>query len=272
MNIPATVINAEYLEQIMSRFNDKVVLITGATSGIGKATAHAFASEGAIVVVSGRRTDRGKQVVAEIQAAGGRAEFIKADVSQETQVEAMVDAILLRHGRIDVAFNNAGVEGKMGDRTDQQTQNDYRENVDINIGGVLWSMKHEIRAMLDNGGGAIVNTASIFSQIGMPGMSLYSASKHAVIGLTRTASIEYAKDNIRVNAVSPGGVETEMFVRAAGTPEENSEGRQFFTNFHPMGRISQPEEQASAVLFLASEDASFVNGANLAVDAGWSIS
>ncbi len=256
----------------MNRFNNKIVLITGATSGIGEAAAYAFAQEGATVIVNGRRDERGEQVVARIRDNGGRAEFIRADVSRESEVEAMVSEIVSRHGRLDVAFNNAGIEGKMGDRTDQQSQDDYRENVDVNIGGVLWSMKHELQAMLKSGGGAIVNTASIFSQIGMPGMSLYSASKHAVVGLTRTASIEYAKDNIRINAVSPGGVETEMFVRAAGTPDENSEGRQFFTNFHPMGRISQPEEQAAAVLFLASDDASFVNGANLAVDSGWSIS
>ncbi|MEO1037861.1 MAG: glucose 1-dehydrogenase [Pseudomonadota bacterium] len=256
----------------MSKFNDKIVLITGATSGIGEAAAHAFAREGATVIVNGRRADRGAQVVADIEAAGGRAEFVQADVARESEVKVMVDSIVAKHGRLDIAFNNAGIEGKMGDRIDQQNEDDYRANIDINVGGVLWSMKHEIRAMLKGGGGVIVNTASIFSQIGMPGMSLYSAAKHAVVGLTRTASIEYAKDNIRINAVSPGGVETEMFVRAAGTPEENSDGRQFFTNFHPIGRISQPEEQAAAVLFLASGDASFVNGANLAVDAGWSIS
>lgn len=256
----------------MSDFENKVVLITGATSGIGAAAARAFAREGAKVVVSGRREDKGADVVNSIVAAGGEATFIRADVSEEAQVEALVAQTVALYGKIDVAFNNAGIEGQMGARLDAQTQDDYREGFDINVGGVLWSMKHELKAMQASGGGVIVNTASIFSQIGMAGMALYTAAKHAVLGMTRAASIEYAKDNIRINAVSPGGVETEMFERAAGPLKENSEGRQYFTGFHPMGRISQPSEQAEAVLFLASDKASFVNGANLAVDSGWSIS
>ena len=256
----------------MREFENKVVLITGATSGIGTAAAEAFAREGAKVVVSGRREDKGAEVVGRITDAGGNAIFIRADVSDEAQVEALVAQAVAHFGRLDVAFNNAGIEGIMGERLDAQTQKDYREGFDINVGGVLWSMKHELKAMQANGGGVIVNTASIFSQIGMAGMSLYTAAKHAVLGMTRAASIEYGKDNIRINALSPGGVETEMFERAAGPLEENSEGRQYFTDFHPMGRISQPSEQAEAVLFLASDRASFVNGANLAVDSGWSIS
>lgn len=256
----------------MTQFTNKIVLVTGATSGIGEAAAHAFAREGATVIVNGRRAHKGEAVVQAIHTAGGHAEFGQADVADEEQVARLVDEIIARHGRLDVAFNNAGIEGKMGALTADQTLEDYRTNIDVNVGGVLWAMKHEILAMLKTGGGSIVNTASIFSQIGMPGMALYTASKHAVVGLTRAAALEYGQQGIRINAVSPGGVETEMFVRAAGTAEENSEGRQYFTNFHPMGRISQPEEQAEAVLFLASDKASFVNGANLAVDSGWSIS
>lgn len=256
----------------MQEFENKVVLITGATSGIGAAAAEAFAREGAKVVVSGRRQDKGAEVVDRIKDAGGDAYFIHADVSDEDQVEALVAQTVAHYGKLDVAFNNAGIEGQMGARLDAQSQADYREQFDINVGGVLWAMKHELKAMQANGGGVIVNTASIFSQIGMAGMSLYTAAKHAVLGMTRAAAIEYGKDNIRINAVSPGGIETEMFERAAGPVEENSEGRQYFTNFHPMGRISQPSEQAEAVLFLASGKASFVNGANLAVDSGWSIS
>ena len=256
----------------MREFENKVVLITGATSGIGAAAAEAFAREGAKVVVSGRRQDKGADVVNRIRDAGGEATFIHADVSDEAQVEALVTQTVAQYGRLDVAFNNAGIEGLMGERLEAQTQSDYREQFDTNVGGVLWAMKHELKAMQAGGGGVIVNTASIFSQIGMAGMSLYTAAKHAVLGMTRSAAIEYGKDNIRINAVSPGGVETEMFERAAGPIEENSEGRQYFTNFHPMGRISQPSEQAEAVLFLASDKASFVNGANLAVDSGWSIS
>ncbi|MBV6633159.1 MAG: glucose 1-dehydrogenase [Alphaproteobacteria bacterium] len=256
----------------MSRFTDKVVLITGATSGIGEATAHAFAREGAMVIVNGRRAEKGAAVVTAIETAGGRAEFMQADVTDEATIASLIDAIMEKHGRLDIAFNNAGAEGKMGEPTASQTGADYDEIMGTNVAGVLWAMKHEINAMLKTGGGAIVNTASIFSQIGMPGMALYTAAKHAVLGLTRASALEYAKENIRINAVSPGGVETEMFVRAAGTPEENSDGRQYFTNFHPMGRISTPEEQAEAVLFLASDQASFVNAANLAVDSGWSVS
>ena len=256
----------------MADFSNKVVLITGATSGIGEAAAHAFAREGATVVVSGRRAEKGEEIVARIRAGGGDASFIRADVAQESAVAALVAQTVAEHGRLDIAFNNAGTEGRMGEPTAAQTEADYREQFDVNVGGVLWAMKHEIPAMLKTGGGIIVNTASIFSQIGMPGMALYTAAKHAVLGLTRAAALEYAQQGIRVNAISPGGVETEMFQRAAGTPEENSEGRKLFTGFHPMGRISQPEEQAEAVLFLASAKASFVNGANLAVDSGWSIS
>lgn len=256
----------------MKEFENKVVLITGATSGIGAAAAEAFAREGAKVVVSGRREEKGAEVVNSIIDDGGEAIFIRADVADEAQVEALVEQTVAHYGRLDVAFNNAGIEGVMGERLDAQTKEDYRDGFDINVGGVLWSMKHELKAMQASGGGVIVNTASIFSQIGMAGMALYTAAKHAVLGMTRAASIEYGRDNIRINAISPGGVETEMFQRAAGPIEENSEGRQYFTNFHPMGRISQPSEQAEAVLFLASDRASFVNGANLAVDSGWSIS
>lgn len=253
----------------MSRFNNKVVLITGATSGIGEAAAKAFAAEGAKVVVSGRRSDRGEQVVKSIIDQGGEAFFVRADVAKEEDVKALVDVTLERYGRLDVAFNNAGIES-MANVADI-TEDEYRAIVDTNIGGVVWGMKYEVPALLQSGGGAVINTASIFSQIGMPSMSIYSASKHAVVGLTRTAALEVVKDGIRINAVSPGGVETEMMQRAAGPVEAESEGRQFFRNLHPIGRFSTPEEQAAAVLFLASDEASFVNGANLSVDSGWAI-
>ena len=255
----------------MSSFQDKVVLITGATSGIGKAAALAFAREGAKVVVSGRRDAEGNAVVGEIGRMGGKATFLRADVTRESDIKALVDKTVATYGRLDVAFNNAGIEGRVGVQTAEQTVEDYRQMFDINVGGMLFAMKHEIAAMLKTGGGAIVNTASVFSQIGMPGMALYTAAKHAIVGLTRAAALEYVKQGIRINAVSPGGVETEMFVRCAGTPEENTPGRQLFTSFNPLGRTSRPEEQVAAVMFLASDKASFVNGANLAVDSGWSI-
>lgn len=251
---------------------NKVALIIGATSGIGKAAALSFAKEGYKVALAARREVEGNQIVKEIEAEGGEAIFIKTDISEEAQVKHTIDETVNIYGRLDVAFNNAGIEGAMGKSLVDLSDKDYREMFDINVGGVFYGMKYQIPAMLESGGGSIINTASIFSQIGMSGMSLYTAAKHAVVGLTKAAALEYATQGIRINAISPGGVETEMFVRAAGTVEENSAGRQYFTNFHPMGRISQPEEQAAVVLFLASDKASFVNGANYAVDSGWSIS
>lgn len=251
---------------------NKVALVIGATSGIGKAAAMEFAKEGDRVVLAARREVEGAKIVKEIENQGGEAIFIKTDVADEAQVKQAIATTMKTYNRLDVAFNNAGIEGTMGKSLADLSDNDYRQMFDINVGGVFYGMKYQIPAMLESGGGSIINTASIFSQIGMSGMSLYTAAKHAVLGLTKAAALEYATQGIRINAISPGGVETEMFVRAAGTVEENSAGRQYFTNFHPMKRISQPEEQAAVVLFLASDKASFVNGANYAVDSGWSIS
>ena len=250
----------------------KVALIIGATSGIGKATAFGFAKEGYRVALAARREAEGNQIIKAIQAEGGEGLFIQTDVTDEAQIQRLVGKTMQAYGRLDTAFNNAGTEGTMGQPLADLKAQDYREMFDVNVGGVFYGMKYQIPAMLQSGGGSIINTASIFSQIGMAGMSLYTAAKHAVVGLTKAAALEYAKQGIRINAISPGGVETEMFVRAAGPIEENSEGRQYFTNFHPMGRISQPEEQAAVVQFLASDKASFVNGDNYSVDSGWSIS
>lgn len=249
-----------------------VALITGATSGIGEAAARIFAEQGYNLVLAARRKEAGEQVAQSARQAGADAIFVATDVASEAQIQTLVEQGMARFGRLDVAFNNAGMEGEMGLNTAELTFDAYREMFDTNVAGVAFGMKHQIQAMLQSGGGSIINTASIFSKIGMPGMALYNASKHAVVGLTQTAALEYAQQGIRVNAISPGGVETEMFQRAAGTLEENSEGRQFFTNFHPMGRISTPEEQAHLVAFLASSKASFINGVNYSVDSGWSIS
>ncbi len=255
----------------MTQLTGNVALVTGGTSGIGKASAIAFAQAGAKVVVAGRRQSEGDSVVDEIQINGGDAIFVKTDVTDEAQVQALVEQVIATYGHLDIALNNAGIEGEFGIPTAEQTADHYKQVFEVNVKGVLLSMKHEISAMFANGGGAIVNTASVMSTVGLPGASVYVASKHAVLGLTRSAALEYAQQGIRINAISPGGVETEMLQRAAGTPEEDTAGRAFFRNLHPMHRFSTPEEMANAVVFLASSNSSFVTGANLLADGGWSV-
>src|ERR1044071_3682896 len=200
----------------MNTFTNKVALVTGGTSGIGAATALAFAREGAKVVVSGRREKEGKEVVASIKKHGGEGMFVKADVSKEADVTALVKKTLTTYGRLDAPVHNAGVEGDVGKQTHEQSVANYRDVMDINVLGVLLSMKHEVSAMLQNGGGSIVNNSSVAGLIGFPGVGVYVASKHAVIGLTRTAALEYATKGVRVNAVSPGAIETPMFDRFSG--------------------------------------------------------
>src|SRR5438477_9555976 len=196
-----------------NRFSGKVALVTGGTSGIGKATAIKFAGAGAKVVLTGRRDKEGAQVVAEIKKLGGDAAFVRTDVAKDADVKAMVDFTVDRFGRLDVAFNNAGVEWK--GPLDQATEAEYRRVFDINVWGVLNSMRHEIPVMLKNGGGAIVNTSSVAGLVGFPQVSVYIASKHAVEGLTRSVALEFAKQNIRINAVAPGPIATDMWDRFA---------------------------------------------------------
>ncbi|MGI9240089.1 MAG: glucose 1-dehydrogenase [Verrucomicrobiales bacterium] len=244
---------------------DKVVLITGATSGIGRTTAIKFAAAGAKVVVSGRREEEGAAVVAEIKAAGGEASFVRADIAKEDDVKALVAKTVETYGRLDVAFNNAGVE--MTGAILEAEESDYRRVFDINVWGVLTSMKYEIPEMIKNGGGAIINTSSIAGHIGMAGAAVYIASKHAVEGLTKTAALEYAQQGIRVNAVAPGGIVTDMIDRFAGP--DGSEMRDGLAQMHPLGRLGTTEEIADAVVFLASDGASFVTGESLKVDGGF---
>ena len=244
------------------KFSDKVALVTGGTSGIGKTTATEFARAGAKVVLSGRREKEGESVVAEIQQLGGAAAFIRADVAKDADVKAMVDFTVATYGRLDIAFNNAGVEW-MGP-LDQATEAEYRRIFDINVWGVLNSMRHEIPAMLKNGGGAIVNTSSVAGHIGMA-PSIYTASKHAVEGLTKALALEFAKQNIRINAVAPAGVATDMVDRFAG---KEGEMRDYLTSLHPVGRIGASVEIAAAVLYLCSDDAKFTTGTSLVVDGG----
>ncbi len=246
---------------------DKVALVTGGGTGIGRASALALAKAGAKVVLSGRREAEGWETVTLVKKLGGEGAFIKADVSKESDVEVLVAQTLASYGRLDAAFNNAGVEGEVGKSTHEQSLANYRAVMDTNVLGVLLAMKHEIGAMLKNGGGAIVNNASVGGSIGFPGASVYVASKHAVLGLTRTAALEYAKQGVRVNAVSPGGIETPMFHRFTGGPGTNLFNQ--LAKMHPVGRLGRPEEIAEAVLWLCSDKASFVTGLSLTADGGW---
>ena len=245
-------------------FSGKVVLVTGGTSGIGKTTAIEFARAGAKVVLTGRREKEGAQVVAEIKKLGGDAAFVRADVAKDADVKAMVDFTVDKYGRLDVAFNNAGVEWK--GPLDQATEAEYRRVFDTNVWGVLNSMRHEIPVMLKNGGGAIVNNSSVAGHVGLAEVSVYIASKHAVEGLTKSVALEVAKQNIRVNAVAPGVIATDMLDRFAG---KEGEMRDFLKSIVPVGRIGTGEEIAAAVLYLCSDGAKFTTGTSLVVDGGY---
>src|SRR3954469_8807791 len=242
-------------------FVDKVVLVTGGTSGIGKATAIAFARAGAKVVLTGRREKEGAQVVEEIKKSGGEAAFVRADVAKDADVKKMVSFVVDKFRRLDIAFNNAGVEWK--GTLDQATEAEYRRIFDINVWGLLNSMRHEIPVMVKNGGGAIVNTSSVAGHVGLGGVSVYIASKHAVEGLTKSAALEFAKQNVRINAVAPGPVATEMWDRFAGDA-----GDQIVSTV-PVQRVGVSEESAAAVLYLASDAAKFTTGTSLVVDGGF---
>jgi NAD(P)-dependent dehydrogenase (short-subunit alcohol dehydrogenase family) len=249
---------------MQNAYTNKIVLVTGGTSGIGKVTAIAFAQEGAKVILTGRREKEGAEVVAEITKKGGAAAFVRADVAKESEVKRAIDFVLSTHGRLDVAFNNAGVE--IVGPLDQVTEDQYRRTFDINVWGVLSAMKHEVAAMLKTGGGAIVNTSSIAGHIGLAQASIYVATKHAVEGLTRAVAVEVAKQGIRVNAVAPGSIATDMVERMKG---EQGEVLNWLISQHPVGRLGTSEEIAAAVLYLASDAAKFTTGAILAVDGGW---
>lgn len=240
-----------------------IVLITGALTGIGRATALAFAKSGAHLVVSGRREAEGKALEAELRQLGTEAIFVRADVRLDDDVRALVDQAVARFGRIDVAVNNAGTEGQPGPIVDQ-TADSFAATFDTNVLGTLLSLKHELRVMIAQKSGSIINISSTYGHEGAAYASVYAGSKHAVEGITKSAALEVAATGVRVNAVAPGPTDTGMLDRFTGTPENKAA----LTKGVPLGRVGKPADIASAVLYLASEGAAFVTGQIVSVDGG----
>jgi NAD(P)-dependent dehydrogenase (short-subunit alcohol dehydrogenase family) len=243
----------------------KVGLVTGGTSGIGRETAVLFAKAGVKVVVAGRRELEGKETIELVRAAGGDGLFVKADVSKASEVDTLIQKAVERFGRLDLAFNNAGIEGVLTPII-RQSEEDFDRTIGINLKGVWLSLKYETRQMLkQGGGGAIVNMASITGLVGAVGAAAYSASKHGVIGLTKSAALENAKSGIRINAVCPGFTETPMADRIFRVPAV----RKYVLSCHPIGRLGRPAEIAEAVVWMCSDRASFMTGQSLVLDGGF---
>ena len=246
----------------MGNLENEVALVTGGTSGIGRATALAFAGEGAKVVVAGRRNEMGEEMVREIFSRGGEAVFVKADVTRAEEVEGLVSEAVATYGRLDCACNNAGTDERAGALTAEMAEEDFDLQIGVNLKGVWLGMKYEIRQMLEQGGGAIVNVSSVNGLNGAPGGSAYSAAKHGVLGLTKSAALEYADDNIRINAVCAGAFDTPMLGRVSGGDLDRYAARV------PMKRVGRPEEAARAVVWLCSDASSYTTGSSLVVDGG----
>jgi len=248
----------------MAEFTGKVALVTGAASGIGRSTAELYAREGAKVVVSDVDEQGGRETVRLIKTAGGDALFVRADVSDPAQVEALVGKALETYGRLDFACNNAGIGGESNPTADQSIEG-WQRVININLSGVFYCMKYEIPAMLRSGGGAIVNMASILGQVAFAGAPAYVAAKHGVVGLTRSAAVEYAMQGVRVNAIGPAFISTPMI----SALEQDKAAYNMLVSLHPIGRLGRPEEIAELVIWLSSDKASFVTGSYYAVDGGY---
>lgn len=246
-----------------STFKNKVAVITGGSFGIGRATAISFAKKGAICVIADYVEDN--ETVNLIKSTGAEALFIKCDVSDEKQIKAMTETILSKYGRLDYAINNAGIEGQQKACQDF-TEDEWNKIMDINVKGVWLGMKYQIPQMIKQGGGAIVNVSSIAGVVGFANIAHYVASKHAVIGLTKSAALENTKNNIRINVICPGVIKTPMVDRALGG---SSDAEQAYKNVIPMGRFGTPEEMAETITFLCSDGAGYINGQSIIADGGW---
>jgi NAD(P)-dependent dehydrogenase (short-subunit alcohol dehydrogenase family) len=243
----------------------KIAIVTGASSGIGRTTAVALAKEGIKVSLAARRDKEGEETLRLVKEAGGDGMFVKTDVTNEDDVKSLVEKTVEVYDRLDYAFNNAGTVEDPAPFVNK-TSNLFDKVMAVNVKGVWLSLKYEIPQMLKNGGGAIVNTSSVFGVIGSPQLPIYTASKHAVLGLTKSAALEYAKSGIRINAVAPGAIETEMMEESIG---HNQQLRDGLVALHPIGRVGKPQEIANAVVWLLSDKASFLTGHTLLVDGGW---
>ncbi|WP_287525641.1 SDR family oxidoreductase [Okeania sp. SIO2C2] len=246
-----------------------MALITGGSSGIGRATALGFAKKGAKVVIASRRERESQETIAMVKEMGSEAIFVKTDITQATEVENLVNQTINTYNRLDYAFNNAGTEGILGPSI-EQTEENWNQIINTNLKGVWLSMKYQIPQMLKNGGGAIINNASIFGLVGVPNGSIYCASKHGVIGLTKAVALEQAEAGIRINSVCPGVIQTDMNDRIFGK-DDDSEGKVQMAAAHPIGRLGKPEEVANAVVWLCSDAASFITGHSLTIDGGYTV-
>jgi len=248
----------------MPLFENKVAVVTGGGSGLGEAACYLYVREGAKVVVSDLNEERGRETVQAIEKMKGESFFVRADVSNPDDCRAMVEAALEKYGRLDIAFNNAGIGGETS-VTAEYSLEGWRKVIDVNLSSVFYCMKYEIPAMLKLGGGAIVNMASILGRVGFEQSPAYVAAKHGVIGLTKTAALEYSRQGIRINAVGPGFIRTPLIASL----EENQQVRDHLISLHPIGRLGESEEVAELVIWLSSDKASYVMGAYYPIDGGY---